>query len=166
MQGDDTFSYNFGISQAACSQWKGAKTCLDAVQSEVIKSEFSYIAWKAKIKIHCGKPHLAWEAYLSLDASSKSYTLLQMIANEAYREGHFFYALKAFDVLKRLDPSPEYWEGKRGACVGSFQMVLVGKEKRDDLPEIVNMLRNASNPQVEYILRVMKHWAKGQTINA
>jgi intraflagellar transport protein 56 len=42
----------------------------------------------------------------------------------------------------------------------------VGKEKRDDLPEIVNMLRNASNPQVEYILRVMKHWAKGQTINA
>ena len=165
MQGDDTFSYNFGISQAACSQWKSAETCLDAVQSEIIKSEFSYIAWKAKIKIYCGKPQLAWEAYLSLDASSKSYTLLQMIANEAYREGHFFYALKAFDVLERLDPSPEYWEGKRGACVGAFQMVLAGKEKRDHLPEIVNMLRNTSNPQVEYILRVIKRWAKEQNIN-
>ena len=23
--------------------------------------------------------------------------------------GHFFYALKAFDVLERLDPPPEYW---------------------------------------------------------
>merc|ERR1719258_515268 len=26
--------------------------------------------------------------------------------------------LAAFDVLERLDPDPEYWEGKRGACVG------------------------------------------------
>jgi len=52
----------------------------------------------------------AMKAYLSLDASSKSYTLLQMIANVAYQMGHFFYALKAFDVLERLDPSPEYWE--------------------------------------------------------
>lgn len=31
------------------------------------------------------------------------------------------YAAKAFDVLERLDPDPEYWEGKRGACVGVFQ---------------------------------------------
>ena len=61
---------------------------------------------KAKTKIHCDKPQLAWEAYLSLEASSKSYTLLQMIANECYLLGHFFYALKAFDVLERLDPRP------------------------------------------------------------
>ena len=32
--------------------------------------------------------------------------------------GHFVYAAKAFDVLERLDPDPEYWEGKRGACIG------------------------------------------------
>lgn len=37
--------------------------------------------------------------------------------------GHFLYAAKAFDVLERLDPDPEYWEGKRGACVGVFQQV-------------------------------------------
>ena len=58
---------------------------LDAVHTESLKSEFTYIAWKAKTKIHCGKPQLAWEAYLSLDASSKSYILLQMIANVAYQ---------------------------------------------------------------------------------
>jgi intraflagellar transport protein 56 len=23
--------------------------------------------------------------------------------------GHFLYAAKAFDVLERLDPDPEYW---------------------------------------------------------
>ncbi len=44
--------------------------------------------------------------------------------------GQFYYAAKAFDVLERLDPNPEYWEGKRGACVGIFQMIIAGHEPR------------------------------------
>lgn len=44
--------------------------------------------------------------------------------------GQFYYAAKAFDVLERLDPNPEYWEGKRGACVGVFQMIIAGHEPR------------------------------------
>ena len=35
----------------------------------------------------------------------------------------FYYAAKAFDVLERLDPDPEFWEAKRGACVGYFHKV-------------------------------------------
>ena len=163
LQQSDAFNYNYGISQAACGQWAGAEVAFDAVRSDELRAEFSYIAWKAKTKIHCDKPQLAWEAYLSLEASSKSYTLLQMIANECYLLGHFFYALKAFDVLERLDPSPEFWEGKRGACIGAFQMILAGKEPQDNIGEIVNMLRNTSNPQVEYIMRVIRRWAKVRT---
>lgn len=63
--------------------------------------------------------------------------------------GHFLYAAKAFDVLERLDPDPEYWEGKRGACVGVFQLVIAGKASRDDLQDVLNMVRNTSNPQVK-----------------
>jgi len=44
--------------------------------------------------------------------------------------GQFYYAAKAFDVLERLDPNPEYWEGKRGACVGIFQQIIAGHEPR------------------------------------
>ena len=44
--------------------------------------------------------------------------------------GQFYYAAKAFDVLERLDPNPEYWEGKRGACVGVFQLIIAGSEQR------------------------------------
>jgi hypothetical protein len=29
-------------------------------------------------------------------------------------------------MLERLDPAPEYWQGKRGACVGALQMVAAG----------------------------------------
>ena len=47
--------------------------------------------------------------------------------------GQFYYAAKAFDVLERLDPNPEYWEGKRGACVGVFQMIIAGHEPRYEI---------------------------------
>ena len=44
--------------------------------------------------------------------------------------GQFYYAAKAFDVLERLDPNPEYWEGKQGACVGSPNIVFVDLGRR------------------------------------
>ncbi len=48
----------------------------------------------------------------------------------AFQMGQFYYAAKAFDVLERLDPNPEYWEGKRGACVGVFQMIIANHEPK------------------------------------
>ncbi|XP_038063994.1 intraflagellar transport protein 56-like [Patiria miniata] len=75
-------------------------------------------------------------------------------------DGQFYYATKAFGVLERLDPNPEYWEGKRGACVGVFQQIIAGHEPRETLRDILQILRNTGNPQVEYIIRVMKKWAK------
>ena len=74
--------------------------------------------------------------------------------------GQFFYSAKAFDVLERLDPNPEFWEGKRGACVGVFQMVIAGQEPIESLREIVIILRGSSQPQAELILLAMKKWAR------
>jgi hypothetical protein len=31
--------------------------------------------------------------------------------------------------LERLDPNPEFWDAKRGAAVGVFQMIIAGKEQ-------------------------------------
>ena len=53
--------------------------------------------------------------------------------------GQFYYAAKAFDVLERLDPNPEYWEGKRGACVGVFQLIIAGNEQRSALSQGFNV---------------------------
>lgn len=66
--------------------------------------------------------------------------------------------MKAFDVLDRLDPDPEFFEGKRGAAVGVFQMLVVGKESKERLVDAIHMLQNADNPQVEYFIQVMKKW--------
>lgn len=44
------------------------------------------------------KARLAWELYLKMDTSGQSYSMLQLIANECYQMGQFYYAAKAFDV--------------------------------------------------------------------
>ncbi len=84
----------------------------------------------------------------------------------SFQVGSFFYAAKAFDVLERLDPSPEFWEGKRGACCGVFQLVVARKEKREHLRDIVTMLKNSTaNPQAEFIIRAIKKWATENGFN-
>lgn len=76
------------------------------------------------------KPQSAWELYLKMDTSAESFSFLQLIANDCYRMAQFWHAAKAFDMLERLDPLPEYWEGKRGACVGVLQLIIAGRQAR------------------------------------
>lgn len=35
---------------------------------------------------------------------------------------------------------------------------------RETLRDVINMLRNTSSPQVEYIIRTMKKWAKDNLV--
>jgi intraflagellar transport protein 56 len=160
MYNDDDFNYNHGVSLASTRNYKAGEEALLLIHNEKYKAEYCYIGWLARCYIMNGNPRSAWELYLKMSNSGESFNLLVLIANDCYRMGHFLYACKAFDVLERLDPEPEYWEGKRGACVGVFQMVIAGKASRDDLQDVLAMVRNTSNPQVEYIVRVIKKWSK------
>ncbi|XP_073448806.1 intraflagellar transport protein 56 isoform X2 [Aquarana catesbeiana] len=134
------------------------------IQSEKIKNDYVYLSWLARCYIMNKKPRIAWELYLKMETSGESFSLLQLIANDCYKMGQFYYAAKAFDVLERLDPSPEYWEGKRGACVGIFQMILAGREPKETLTEVVHLLRSTGSTQVEYIIRIMKKWGKDNRV--
>lgn len=88
--------------------------------------DYAVISWLARSYIMSDRPRTAWDLYQRLEASTESYSLLQLIANDCYKQGHFYYSARAFDVLERLDPNPEYWDGKRGACIGAFQMIIAG----------------------------------------
>eukprot|EP01038_Epipyxis_sp_PR26KG_P005271 gene5271-7323_t len=164
MYNDDDFNYNHGIALAATRNYKAAEEALLLIHNEAYKAEYVYISWLARCYVMNGNPRSAWELYLKMTSSNESFNLLQLIANDCYRMGHFLYAAKAFDVLERLDPDPEYWEGKRGACVGVFQLVIAGKASRDDLQDVLTMIRNTSNPQVEYITRIIKKWCKENNV--
>jgi intraflagellar transport protein 56 len=156
----DEFNFNYGMTKAALGQYREAEEDLLLVQNERYQADYAYLSWLARCYIYNDKPKAAWELYLRMETSSDSFSLLQLIANDCYLKGAFFYSAKAFDVLERLDPNPEYWEGKRGACVGLFQAVVAGKQQHDQLRDIVSMLRNTNNPQVEYIIRIIKKWAR------
>ncbi|CAH1243644.1 TTC26 [Branchiostoma lanceolatum] len=162
---DDTFNFNYTQAKAAVGNFKEAEEVALLVQNEKLKNDYTYLSWLARIYIMNNKARLAWELYLKMETSGESFSLLQLIANDCYKMGQFYYAAKAFDVLERLDPNPEYWEGKRGACVGVFQQIIAGREPRDTVREVVQLLRNTSNPQVEYITRTIKKWAKDNRIS-
>lgn len=60
---------------------------------------------------------------MNMDVTTDNVNLLISIANDCYRMGQFYYSLKAFDTLERIDPDPEYWEGKRGSAIGMLLLV-------------------------------------------
>uniref|UniRef100_A0A2K6GBK5 Intraflagellar transport protein 56 n=1 Tax=Propithecus coquereli TaxID=379532 RepID=A0A2K6GBK5_PROCO len=157
---DDIFNFNYAQAKAATGNTREGEEVFLLIQSEKIKNDYIYLSWLARCYIMNKKPRLAWELYLKMETSGESFSLLQLIANDCYKMGQFYYSAKAFDVLERLDPNPEYWEGKRGACVGIFQMILAGREPKDTLREVLHLLRSTGNTQVEYIIRIMKKWAK------
>jgi len=74
------------------------------------------------------KPQSAWDLYLKIENSQDSLIILQSIANDCYKTNQFWQSAKAFDMLERLDLLPEYWEGKRGACAGIFQQIVLGNQ--------------------------------------
>lgn len=158
---DPAFNWNYGIALASCEQYKDAEDAFVQVVEERLRQEYAYTSWLARCFIMNGKPRDAWELYLKMDSSNDSFSLLVLIANDCYKVGSFYYAAKAFDVLERLDPSPEYGEGKRGACCGVFQQVIARKEKKECMRDIVNMLRTShNNPQRELFLRSMVAWCQ------
>ncbi|ETW00284.1 hypothetical protein H310_07663 [Aphanomyces invadans] len=158
MYNEDDFNWNFGISLCNTGSHAEALETLLRITKDEYKHDYCYISWLCRCYILNANPSSAWDLYLKLDNSDESFNLLQLIAHDCYKMGEFFYAAKAFDVLERLDPDPEYWEGKRGACVGVFQKVVAGKASHVELEEVFGMLKTNNNPQVEYIVRIMKKW--------
>ncbi|KYN41955.1 Tetratricopeptide repeat protein 26 [Trachymyrmex septentrionalis] len=161
----DNFNFNYAQAQAGAGYFKEAEEAFLMIRNEKYKNDYIYISLLSYCYIMNEKAELAWELYLKMDTSAESFNLLQLIANVCYKVGEFWYAAKAFDMLERMDPSPEHWEGKRGACCGAFQYIIAEKLPKELLSEVIQILKNTSNSQVEQIIRVMRKWGKENRVN-
>lgn len=110
---DVDFNWNYGISRAAVGEFHEGLRLLERVMDPKARADFVYMAWLSRCYVMTGNPKAAWELYHQMESTQEAYQLLLQIANDCYRMGHFLHAAKAFDVLERLDPSPEFWSGKR-----------------------------------------------------
>lgn len=156
---DDDFNWNYGIAQASLGEFKEAEEAFLLVQNERYRSDEVYLKWLARCHIMAGDPKKAWELYLAMESTADCLALLQLLANDCYTMGHFYYSAKAFSSLMRLDPDKDYEEALRGAVVGVFQMVVAEKENPENLIEILNLLKNQSaTPQTEYVFKVIRNW--------
>lgn len=173
---ENDFNWNLGLALVATGNHKEAEEVLGQVASDAYRADFCYVSHIARAKIANGNPKDAWDFYLRMESSAGSnsgdaFQLLQLIANDCYRHKHYLYAAKAFDVLERLDPAPEYWEGKRGAICGVFQSIVTAvgqkstsgkheKQCKEQFREILQLMQSTKQPQAEKILRVMQQWAR------
>lgn len=173
---DDTFNYNYGVSLAKIGKYRDAEEHLLLVTKEAFRQEYVYQSWLARCYVFNRRPQLAWELYLRYQEASDnrtlemtplpatgsdsnlSFQLLQLIANDCYRVGEFYYAAKAFDRLEQLDQDLEYWEGKRGSIAGVFQLVIAEQLSNTVLSEMITLLKHTSNPQVEYLVRILEKY--------
>lgn len=117
---DDDFNWNFGIALSSAGEFQEGEETLLQITSEKYRNDYGYLSWLSRCYIMNNRPHLAWEIYINMETSNESLQLLNLIANDCYRMGQFYYSVKAFDVLERLDPDPEFWDGKWGAAIGLF----------------------------------------------
>lgn len=161
----DNFNFNYAQAQTGAGYFKEAEEAFLMIRTEKYKNDYVYISLLSYCYIMNKKAELAWEMYLKMDTSTESFNLLQLIANACYKVGEFWYAAKAFDMLERMDPNPEHWEGKRGACCGTFQYIVAEKLPKELLSDVIQLLKNTSNSQVEQIIRVMRKWGKDNRVN-
>lgn len=168
---DDDFNWNYGLSLVAERDFETAEEVLLSVQCSAYKKEMCYVASLCRSYIMNGNPQNAWDLKSSIRINRDDSTyLLELIADDCYRTGHFVFAAKAFDALHEIDDNM-YVDPLMCACVGAFHYVSVELSQEGAhtfqveaiIGEIMNILKkHEDNKRSAEIVSIIKKWKKGQ----
>ena len=161
MKDDDDFNYNYGVALAMCQNYKQAEEVLSRVKGEKNRNDQVYLSWLCRCYIMNDKPDLAWNLYISIDNHLVAVYILNFIANELYRMGHYYFSFKAYLFLEKFSPSEENSKGKISSAIGVFYLLLNKKISADRLQEVIHYLCDGPQTiEVNKALKVFKQWGK------
>jgi intraflagellar transport protein 56 len=166
MKDDDDFNWNYGVALAMCQNYKQAEEVLSRVKKEKYRNDQVYLSWLCRCYIMNGKPDLAWNLYISIENHLVAVYILNFIAHELYRMGHFYFSFKAFLFLEKFSPSDENTKGKVSSAIGVFYLLLSEKISSDRLQEVIHYLCDGPQSlEVNKALKVFKTWGKENGID-
>ena len=166
MKDDDDFNWNYGVALAMCQNYKQAEEVLSRVKKEKYRNDQVYLSWLCQCYIMNDKPDLAWNLYISIENHLVAVYILNFIAHELYRMGHFYFSFKAFLFLEKFSPSDENTKGKVSSAIGVFYLLLSDKISSDRLQEVIHYLCDGPQSlEVNKALKVFKTWGKENGID-
>lgn len=143
----DEFKYNIGLTLAALGRYNEAESYFVGIENEDYKQELFYTSWLSKCFIKNNKCDKAWELYIQATQTDDANTLLQIISNEAYLSGQYYYAMKAYHALTQFDLNPGYKQGMIASSAGLFRSILSQKEDSSYVIEILTILNSDPDDQ-------------------
>lgn len=156
MEGVDEFYFNKGMALASLERWAEAERYFLLIQNTYYTTEIFYQSWLCRCYIKNKKPDSAWTIYSDCTKSEDAKILLQIIANDCFTGGYYYYSMKAYDVLSKFEGDDTMRDGMIASAIGVFRSVLSRKETPDKLYDVLSTL--ASEPAAEDTLTVIQNY--------
>ncbi|CAI5442234.1 unnamed protein product [Caenorhabditis angaria] len=163
-QESDVYLLNIAQARLACRHYKEAEEAFLRVTGPE-RDQPLYKFMLARSFIYNQKPHYAWDIMTKTRNTKDAASLMKLIAHDCYKAGEYYYSVKAFAQLEKSDPSPENWQGKRGATAGLFRLFVHGKAPKEQMAEALGYVAQTHHSHAEFLSYVIKNWAKSHSIN-
>ena len=153
----DDYLYDKAMTLAMLSRWAEAERYFLMIKNESILNDVHYLTCLCRSYIRNKKPDSAWDLYVECTSSESSKELLSILAADGYECGHYYIAMKAYDILNKYESDPSYTEGMIAAAVGVFRSILTQKEPATRLSEVLGVL--ASEPTAMEVYQTISQYA-------
>lgn len=161
----DALCWNLGVAKIMRGEYDEGYQLIMHIKNEHVKEAFAFQSLCAHVYVCTDKPREAWDIYHKMQDNADVYSMLLLIANDCYATGAYYYAAMAFDILHKLYPNNDYWEGKRGACCGVFRNIVNGKDDPRSLTTIVRLLSNSTHPEASELIKTIRQWANKNNLS-
>ncbi|GMS84224.1 hypothetical protein PENTCL1PPCAC_6399, partial [Pristionchus entomophagus] len=159
---EDKFNFNLGQALVMTERYKEAIEVLSRVTK--LKSPI-HTQFLIKAYVMDGQAQQAWDIFMKVRNSNESVTLLKIIASDSYKTGQFYWMVRAYDALEKIDPSPDHWQGKRAAVTGQFVQLVKGECSPKEMSEVLKFLQNGNHSQIESINGTISNWCANNGID-